>query len=182
MTGNQFSWFALGTKPRHEKSVSQILFNKGLQSFLPLYADRHQWTDRVKSVHLPLFPGYVFCRFDYGYRLTVLTTPGVNSIIGFDNAPTPVSDEEIDRIQILLASGLPTQPWPYVRVGEPVRIDRGMLAGLEGVLIREKTALRVVVTVELLQRAIALEIDRDMISGIPTHSTGQGARHRREIV
>jgi transcription antitermination factor NusG len=167
MSVTSIPWFALTTKPRHEKSAARILLNKGLEPFLPLCPSRRHWSDRVKSVDLPLFPGYVFCRFDYERRLTVLTTPGVTSIIGFDNAPTPVSDEEIDRIRTIVASGLPAQPWPYIHVGEAVRIDCGSLAGLHGVLIREKDALRVVVTVEMLRRAVAVEIDRSMIRALP---------------
>ena len=164
-------WFALTARPRHEKAVAQILHNKGLEPFLPLYRARRQWTDRVKPVDLPLFPGYVFCRFAYTSRLPVLTTPGVTSVVGFGNVPAPVSDAEISRIQTILASGLPAQPWPYLRVGQLARIERGSLAGLEGVLLREKDSLRVVVSIELLRRAVAVEIDRDMICAV------QGAAH-----
>lgn len=168
---NTHSWFALTAKARHEKAVAENLRSKGLESFVPLYRVRRQWTDRVKPVDLPLFPGYVFCRFSYTSRLPVLSTPGVTSVVGISNVPTPVSDGEIERIQAIQASGLPAQPWPYVRVGQKARIERGSLAGLEGVLIREKDSLRVVVSVELLRRAVAVEIDRDMICAV------QGAAH-----
>jgi transcription antitermination factor NusG len=160
------AWFALTAKPRHEKVVAQNLLGKGLESFLPLYCIRRQWTDRVQSVDLPLFPGYVFCRFAYASRMGVLNTPGVTSVVSFSDVPTPVTDDEISRIRAIQASGLPVQPWPYMRVGQKARIERGSLAGLEGVLIREKDALRVVVSVELLRRAVAVEIDRDMIRAI----------------
>jgi transcription antitermination factor NusG len=167
MAANSLPWFALTAKPRHEKSAARILFNKGLESFLPLCRSRRQWSDRIKPVDLPLFPGYVFCRLDYQHRLAVLTTPGITSILGFDNAPTTVSEEEMDRIQAIVSSGLPTEPWPYIHIGEAVRIDHGALTGLEGVLIREKDSLRVVVTVEMLRRSVAVEIDRDMIRPLP---------------
>jgi transcription antitermination factor NusG len=157
-------WFALASKPRHEKAIDQILRSKGLESYLPLYRARHHWSDRVKSVDLPLFPGYLFCRFDYRQRVPVLSTPGVLSIVGFAGVPTPVSEEEIAAIQGILASGLPSGPWPYIRIGQTVRIERGSLAGLQGVLVREKDAMRVVVSVELLRRAVAVEISRDMIA------------------
>jgi transcription antitermination factor NusG len=163
---NPHAWFALTAKPRHEKAVAQNLRSKGLESFLPLYKARRQWTDRYQTVDMPLFPGYVFCRFAYTSKLPVLNTPGVTSVVGFCNVPTPVSDDEISRIQAIQASGLPAQPWPYVRVGQKARIERGSLAGLEGVLLREKDSLRVVVSVELLQRAVAVEIDRDMIRAV----------------
>jgi transcription antitermination factor NusG len=165
------AWFALTSKPRHEKVVAENLRGKGLESFVPLYRTRRQWTDRIQSVDLPLFPGYVFCRFAYASRLPVLNTPGVTSVVGFSDVPTPVADEEIVRIQAIQASGLPAHPWPYLRVGQKARIERGSLAGLEGVLIREKDALRVVVSVELLRRAVAVEIDRDMICAV------NGAEH-----
>jgi len=165
------SWFALTAKPRHEKAVAANLNNKGLESFLPLYRARHRWTDRMRSVDLPLFPGYVFCRFLYSNRLPVLTTPGVRSVVCFANIPTPVSDAEISRIQAIQASGLPAQPWPYLQTGQRARIEHGSLAGLEGVLLREKDSLRVVVSVELLRRAVAVEIDREMIRAV------HGAEH-----
>ena len=168
---NSYPWFALTAKPRHEKAVAENLRSKGLESFLPLYRVRRHWSDRIKSVDLPLFPGYVFCRFAYASRLPVLNTPGVRSVVGFANAPAPIADQEISRIQAIQASGLPAQPWPYVQVGQMARIEYGSLAGLEGVLIREKDSLRVVVSVELLQRAVAIEIDRDIIRAV------QGAAH-----
>jgi transcription antitermination factor NusG len=168
---NLHAWFALTAKSRHEKTVAENLRGKGLESFVPLYRARRQWTDRVQSVDLPLFPGYVFCRFTYASRLPVLNTPGVTSVVSFSDVPSPVADEEISRIRAIQASGLPAQPWPYVHVGQKARIERGALAGLEGMLIREKDGLRVVVSVELLRRAVAVEIDRDMIRAV------EGAEH-----
>jgi transcription antitermination factor NusG len=163
---NSHAWFALTAKPRHEKVVAENLRGKGLESFVPLYQTRRRWTNRVQSVDLPLFPGYVFCRFAYASRFPVLNTPGVTSVVGFSNVPTPVTDADISCIRAIHESGLPSQPWPYVRVGQRARIERGALAGLEGVLIREKDALRVVVSLELLRRAVAVEIGRDMIRAV----------------
>jgi transcription antitermination factor NusG len=160
------SWFALNVKPHHEKAVAHCLQCKGLESYLPLYKARRKWSDRVQSVELPLFPRYVFCRFDYWCRLPVLVVPGVRSIVGFGGDPISISESEIGHIQSILSSGLPTQPWPFIRVGQPVRIQRGSLAGLEGILLREKDTLRVVVSVELLQRSVAVEIDRDSLCGV----------------
>jgi transcription termination/antitermination protein NusG len=160
------AWFALTSKPRHEKVVAENLRGKGLESFVPLYRAQRRWTDRIQPVDLPLFPGYVFCRFAYASRLPVLNTPGVTSVVGFSDVPTPVDDADILRIRAIQASGLPAHPWPYVQVGQKARIERGSLAGLEGVLIREKDALRVVVSLELLRRAVAVEIDRDMIRAV----------------
>jgi len=170
MTKSHF-WFAVTAKPRHEKAVAANLRNKGLESFLPLYQARRQWSDRTRAVDLPLFPGYVFCRFVYSSRLGVLSTPGVMSVVSFSNGPAPIADQEISRIQAIQSSGLPAQPWPYLNAGQRVRIEKGTLAGLEGVLLREKDSLRVVVSIDLLRRAVAVEIDRDMIRAV------QGAEH-----
>lgn len=164
-------WFVLTARSRHEKAAAQSLLSKDLESYVPLYRSRRLWTDRLKPVDLPLFPGYVFCRFDYASRLPVLNTPGITSVVSFSNVPAPVPDEEILRIQAIQASGLPAEPWPYLRVGQKARIERGLLAGLEGILIREKGSLRVVVSVELLRRAVAVEIDRELIRAV------QGAAH-----
>jgi transcription antitermination factor NusG len=161
-----YPWFAMTVKLNREKSVAQCLRYKGLEDYLPLYKARRQWSDRVQSVELPLFPGYIFCRFDYHRRLPVLTTPGVNSIVGFGGDPAPVSESEIDDIKMILASGLPARPWPFIRVGQRVRIERGSLAGLEGILLREKGAVHVVVSVELLSRSVAVEIDRDVLCAV----------------
>ena len=160
----QVAWFALTVKARHEKATALNLDRKGLESYLPLYHAQRRWSDRWKQVELCLFPGYVFCRFGYERRLDVLNLPGVTSIVGFGHKPVPVPDEEIAAVQSILASGRPVWPWPYVRVGQRVRIDYGALAGLEGILAREKDAWRVVVNVDLLRRSVAVEIDRDMIS------------------
>jgi transcription antitermination factor NusG len=157
-------WYALTVKPNHEKTTAQALESKGLESFLPLYRARRRWSDRIKELDLPLFAGYVFCRFMGGERARVLTTPGVTSVVGFGNQPAPVAEEEIEAVRAMIASGLPVGPWPYLRVGERVRIEAGPLCGLEGILTQVKDVWRVVVSVELLQRSVAAEVDRDVVS------------------
>jgi transcription antitermination factor NusG len=163
-------WFALTVKPQHEKVVTSVLQNKGLEGFLPLYRARRRWSDRIKELELPLFPGYIFCRFCIQSRMAVLSISSVTSIVGFGNRPAEVPEEEIDGVKAMIASGLPVGPWPYVKVGQTVLIDRGPLAGLTGVLIREKDAWRVVLTVEMLRRSVAVEIDREMISALSSSS------------
>lgn len=164
---NHSAWFALTVKPRHEKVAAQDLRSKGLEDFLPLYHARRCWSDRVKSVELPLFPGYLFCRFEsYKDRLKVLSTTSVISIISFGEELAPVEEAEIAAIQSLLRSGLPVEPWPFLRVGEPVRVESGPLTGLQGILSREKNVSRVVINVELLQRSVAVEIDRHRLSAV----------------
>src|SRR5271169_5127943 len=146
-------WFALTVKPRHEKAVAEHLLTRSLESYAPLYRDRRRWTDRVQTVELPLFPRYVFCRFCFADRLKVLSMPSVHSVVGFGGKPAPVRDEEIDALKTLVGSGLAVAPWQYLPAGQRVRICLGPLSGLEGILAREKTAHRVVINVELLQRA-----------------------------
>lgn len=154
------AWYALAVKPRCERTASSFLRGKGLEELTPVYRARRRWSDRIKELELLLFPGYVFCRFNYFQKLAVLSTPGVASIVGYGKVPVAVPDAEIAAIQAVVASRLPAQPWPYLRVGEPVRIEQGCLYGLTGTLVREKDACRVVVSVELLRRSVAVEIER----------------------
>jgi len=169
-------WFALTVKPRHEKAAAHNLRLRGLEEFLPLHAERRPWSDRVKTVELPLFPGYVFCRFTYAERLWALNTPGIRSIVGFGNQETPLADAEVEAVQKLVSSGMPISPWPYLRIGDRVQVEHGALEGVRGVIVREKGPWRLVVNVELLQRSIAVEIDREFLGpcrGLPSTSTCQ---------
>jgi transcription antitermination factor NusG len=160
------SWFALRVRPRYEKNVSLTLAGKGYQEYLPLYRCRHQWSDRVKAVDLPLFGGYVFSRFDPLKRLPILTIPGVLSVVSFGRGPEPVDPAELDTIRRIAESGVPAEPWPFLRVGQRVRVERGPLAGIEGVLLQLRSQARIVVSVSMLQRSVAAEIGRDCISPI----------------
>jgi transcription antitermination factor NusG len=160
MTSN-LQWFAVRVRPRCEKQVAEVLANKGYERFLPLHRLRRQWSDRVVETQLPLFPGYVFSRFDVQTRLPVLTTPGVLSIVSVGRTPQPVEDGEIDALQVLVRSRLTVEPWPYQHVGRLVHIVRGPLAGASGMLVGVKSASRLVVSVTLLQRSVAVEIPED---------------------
>ncbi|HTW23739.1 MAG TPA: UpxY family transcription antiterminator [Candidatus Baltobacteraceae bacterium] len=161
MTTHQrgFSWFALQVRTRHEASVANFLEGSGFEYFLPLYTCRKRWSDRIKKVETALFPGYLFCRFDPNDRLPVLKTPGVIQIAGYNRCPVPVDEAEIFAIQTLVTSGLPTQPWPFLAVGDRVRIEAGPLRGHEGTLVEVKGGHRLVLSITLLQRAVAVEID-----------------------
>jgi transcription antitermination factor NusG len=139
--------------------VSTTLRGKGYQEFFPLYCSRRRWSDRIKKVELPLFPGYLFCQFDESDRLPILTTPGVIGIVGAGKIPIPVDDDEIEAIRAILRSGLAAQPWPSLRVGSKVYIERGPLAGLEGIITNTDKVYRLIVSVSLLQRSVAVEID-----------------------
>jgi transcription antitermination factor NusG len=157
-------WFAVTVKHQHERRVEGALAFQNLEALAPVYRAQNRWSDRVKAIDLPLFSGYVFCRFAYGERVRVLNTPGVRRIVGFGNAVAPVEDAEIASLQAIGRSGAPVRPWPYLKPGDRVRVERGPLRGLSGTLIREKDVFRLVIGVELLQRSIAAEVAPDMIS------------------
>lgn len=157
------TWYALRVKPRHEQTSAAHLQARGLEQLAPTYRAARRWSDRNKQIDMPLFPGYVFCRFTADRKLTVVTTPGVVSIVSFGRVEAPVADEEIESLETLLRSGLPLGPWPYARAGDRVRIESGCLEGVCGTVIREKDTCRVVVNVEILQRSVAVEIDRELI-------------------
>jgi len=135
--------------------------------FAAMHKQPRRWSDRVKQIDGPLFPGYIFSKFDRMQRADVLQTPGVISIVGFGNDPAPIPDEEITSLQTAVASGLPAWPLPSLQPGTRVQIKNGCLGQLSGVLLREKGSMRVVVNVTLLQRAVAVELSRDMISALP---------------
>jgi transcription antitermination factor NusG len=150
------SWFALYVKPRHEKNVSSILRGKGYEEFVPLYARRTP----ARISELPLFPGYVFCRFNAQQRLPILTVPGVFYIVGFGGAAVPLETGEIAALQRVVESGLPRQPWPELPTGRKVSVAGGPLEGLEGVVMNHKNGSRLLISVNLLQRSVAVEVDR----------------------
>jgi transcription antitermination factor NusG len=161
--GGSRQWFALVVKPRFDKAVARTLELKGYETLLPLYKRHHQYGARSKSSELPLFPGYVCCRFDVHSRLPILTTPGVIQVLGAGNTPIPVSDTEITSLQTAISAQLPIQPVAFLNDGERVRISGGVLAGIEGIVIKSKPSLRLILSVTLLQRSVLLEIDRDQI-------------------
>ena len=159
-------WYVLQCWARKESAISHRLGEQGYECFLPTYKSTREWSDRKKVVEQPLFPGYVFCRFEYTQRRPVVLTPGVLQIVGFGKTPVPVEQKEIEAIQLAVASELPSQPWPYIEIGERVRIHTGKLAGLEGLLINIKGNHRVVLSVTLLQRSVALEVDLAWIASL----------------
>lgn len=160
-------WFALRVKSNREKLIAQALHHKGFEHFLPLYRTQSRWSDRLKEIERPLFSGYVFCRIDPVHRLPVLTIPGAISFIGIGNTPIPVEDTEISALQTIVRTGVPVLPWPFLQVGQQVRMERGPLRGLEGIVTDLKDGLRLVVSVGLLQRSVGVEIDRDSIVPVP---------------
>lgn len=156
-------WFALQVRTRWESSTAVLLSGKGYQTLLPTYQMKKRWNGKVKQMNAPLFPGYVFCLFDALKRLPILVTPGVISVVGRGRVPFPVNDREIAAIQTIVTSGFQAEPWPYLEVGQKIRIEGDSLSGLEGILIQFKGNNRIVVSVSLLRRSVALEIDRDCV-------------------
>lgn len=157
-------WFALVVKPRFDKAVGRTLEAKGYQTLVPTYRKYHTYGARSKITELPLFPGYVCCRFDMNSSLPILSTPGVIRVIGTRSVPTPLSEIEINALQAAMRAHLPVQPFPFVSAGQRVRITSGILAGIEGIVLGPKPKLRLVLSITLLQRSVLLEIDQDQVS------------------
>ena len=162
-------WYALHVHARKESLIASHLEGQGVQCFLPLYKSVRKWSDRTKEVQQPLFPSYLFSRFDYQDRRTVVMTPGVLRVVGNGREAIPVPDEEVKAIQTAVAAGLSHQPWPYIEVGERVRLTYGTLSGLEGILINFKGEHRVVLSVNLLQRSVAFEADLEWLAPVREH-------------
>ena len=159
-------WVALVVRPRSERKVQTGLANNGLETFVPWHAVRRRWSDRVKTLDRNLFPGYVFCRSTHSERKLVLNQPGVEWVVSFNHAPALIPDEEISSLRRLVGCELPLSPWPFLKAGQRVRIEEGPLAGLEGTLARDSTTWRVVLSVDTVQRSIAVEVDRGMIRAV----------------
>jgi transcription termination/antitermination protein NusG len=159
-------WFALRVKTNYEKPVAAMLRGKGFEEFLPLQRTRRQWSDRVKVMDLPLFPGYLFCRLNLEDRMPLLTTPGFLYIVGIGRKPEPVDEREILAIQSVLRSGLPVTPWPSLMVGQKVQLKHGPLRGLAGVLTKIANQHRMYVSVTLLKRSISVEVAPEWIEPV----------------
>jgi transcription antitermination factor NusG len=173
----QWPWFAIMARTGREKSSTLLLENAGYECLLPVSKYTRHWSDRKKEVEVPLFPGYLFCRMDPYNRLPVLMTPGVIQIVGAGKTLIPVQEEEIVAIQRVIRNGLVTMPWPYLQVGQVARIEEGPLRGMTGIIVRIKSGMKLVLSVSLLQRSVAVEIDRSWISGVhPTRPAAIEAR------
>jgi len=142
---------------------------------LPLYTARRRWSDRIKQLQLPLFDGYVFCKLNLLYRMPALTIPGVIQFVGIGKTPVPIEEEEITALQSVMKSGLPSMPWPFLQVGQRVLVQHGPLRDLEGIQLQTKGSHRLILSVSLLQRSVAVELDRDCIT--PILPRGRMAEH-----
>ena len=176
--GIRFPWFALQVRGRYEVAAANYLRDMGHEHFLPVYTTRRKWSDRLKEAKTPLFPGYLFCRFDPERRLPILKAPGVIDIVGTRRQLIPVEESEIVAIQRLVASGVPNEPWPFLQVGQKVEIECGPLCGLEGVLVEFKGNRRLILSVTLLRRSVAVEVDSAIVrpQGTSIFSSKPGLR------
>jgi transcription antitermination factor NusG len=175
-------WYALHVRPRFEKHVQTHLEDKGYEVFYPTYTSTRQWSDRVKSLSFPLFPGYVFCRFNVHARLPILITPGVNQVVGSGKTPITVDEAELAAIRRVMESGVAAQPWPYLKVGETVQIENGPLEGLMGIVTRIKSSERLVVSVSLLMRSVAVELDSHWIKPMSSSPRTPESVNREQTV
>lgn len=165
---SQHPWYALTVKHHHEKTVSQALEVREIEHYLPLYRSFHRSGGRMQPVMLPLFPGYVFCSFDISNRLSALTIPSVGSIVCIGRAPAPISESELESIEMMIRSDLGVAPHEALFAGQEVCIDRGPLQGIRGTLVGNKANYRLVISIPLLQRAVSAEIDMDWVRPVKT--------------
>jgi transcription antitermination factor NusG len=153
------NWFAIYTRSRHEKKVAEVLRDKQFDIFLPLRNVISRWKDRRKEIQTPLFSGYVFIHTDLQHRLDVLKTPGVVRFVTDGHDPVPIPDDQIEAIQALVQSGIKYDPYPYLKEGMHITVKRGPLRGVEGILVAKRKKHLLVLSVDLIQQATALEIN-----------------------
>lgn len=153
------AWFALYTRCQHEKTAAQFVARKGVETFLPLYKTARRWKDRVKELSLPLFPNYVFVLSGPEQRGMILSTPGIYDFVRLGAVPAPIPREEIEAVRRAIDQGLRTEPHPFLSTGDRVLVKSGPLEGLEGILVRKKGFYRLILSVELLARSIAVEVE-----------------------
>jgi len=157
------NWYAVRVKPNCERVAASSLSGKGFDHCLPVHSLEKRWSDRNKRIERPLFPGYVFCRFGAGQRGAVLTTPGVMHVVCFGGIPAPLDPADIEAVRAVATSGLAVEPWPYLENGQRVWIEKGPISGVGGVVMDSKSGRRLIVSVTLLRRSVAVEVDADWV-------------------
>lgn len=181
------SWYAIYTRHQHEKTVVQILTSKGFNTFLPLYATTHNWKDRTRALTLPLFPCYVFIKGGIEHRLQIITTPGIYGLVSSAGQPAAIPDFEIEAIRRVVDTGTRVEIHPFLKCGSRVRVKCGPLAGIEGFLVRRKNISRLVLNVEILGTAAAIEVAAFQVEvvtasrgEVPNNGLGNGSRYTRD--
>jgi transcription termination/antitermination protein NusG len=160
-SSGEFSWYALKVRTRSEFLAVEALRNKGYEPFCPTYPERRRYSDRMKVIENVAFPGYLFCRFDPHKKIPVISSPAIEYIVGTRGMPEPIPDHQIASIRRALEAG--ARPAPYFRIGQRVRVEYGALAGIEGVLARDASTGRLIISIDLLQRSVALQIDEHQV-------------------
>ena len=166
----QADWYAIYTRHQHEKTVAESLSNNGIEVFLPQYSSVRQWRDRTKNLMMPLFPCYVFLHGGLDRRVKILSTPGVYFIVGNGGQPAAIQETEIEAIRTAVTSGLQVEPYPFLQCGDRVRVKAGPLVGIEGILIRKKGSFRLILSAELLQKSMAIEVDAFSVEPVTPRS------------
>jgi transcription antitermination factor NusG len=162
-------WLAIHTRHQHESLAARSLACKGFEVFLPQYASVRQWSDRTRELSAPLFPGYVFLRGELEHQFRILTTPGVLGWVAFAGVPAIIPDAEIEAVRQTLARRVHVEPYPFLKCGDWVRVKAGPLEGIEGILVRNKKQFRLVLSVQLLQKSAAVEVDAWAVERAPRH-------------
>jgi len=166
-THTEVHWYAAYTCANREKSVAEQLGVRAVEHFLPVYSSVRRWKDRRVTLQLPLFPGYVFVRMPLCDRLRVLQIPGMARLVGFDGTPAVLPDSDIESLRVSLDSGMRVEPHSNLRVGRRVHVKAGPMAGMQGILLRRKGKLRVVISIDLIQRSVAVEIGEADVAPLP---------------
>jgi transcription antitermination factor NusG len=176
------AWYAIYTRHQHEKSVAHSLTTKGFDVFLPLYTTAHRWKDRTKVISLPFFPCYVFLNGGLDRPLDIATTPGISALVSCSGRPAEIPLREIEDVRRAVASGVGVEPHPLLRCGDWVRIKCGSLEGLEGILMRKRNVYRLVLSVGMLGKAVAMEVDALTVERINgNRPAGSVAGHKATI-
>jgi len=168
-------WYAGYTAARHEKRVAEHLALRGIEHFLPLYEAIHHWNNGRHRVQLPLFSGYIFVHIALQNRLRVLEVPGLVRLVGFGALPCPLPETDINKMREALTDGTLAEPYPYLTVGRRVGIRSGPLRGMTGILLRRRNKYRVVISVDLIQRSMAVEVEAGEVVPIPNLSSSNAA-------
>jgi transcription antitermination factor NusG len=176
ITSTDSVWYAVHTRHQHERLVARTLASKGFEIFLPLYTEARQWRDRVKKVEVPLFTCYVFLRGDLDRRLPILTTPGVHGMLSVAGKLAEIPEVEIEAVRSVIENEINVEPHPFLKCGDLVRVKSGALRGVEGFLVRKKGQARLVLSVSLLERSVAAEVDAGTVERIATPQSGPDTR------
>jgi transcription antitermination factor NusG len=168
-------WWALYTRHQHEKIIAESLSTKGFEVFLPLYESVRRWKDRKKILALPLFPCYVFVRASLPRKLQVVTTPGIHMILHRGEQISPIPEDEIQAIRRAVEGNCRIEPHPFLKCGDRVRVKRGAMEGVEGVLVRKKNLCRLILSVDMLARSVAVEIDGEDVEAMTVHDQADAA-------